>query len=75
MTPEEALKNEQITARGMVLQEDGLTQFAPPLKMSDGTFATRRPAPAAGEHNDELLLAAGYSREDLARLTALGAFG
>jgi len=75
LSPEEALVNEQITARGMVFEENGLRQFAPPLKISDGTFATRRPAPAAGEHNDELLLAAGYSREDLARLAALGAFG
>jgi crotonobetainyl-CoA:carnitine CoA-transferase CaiB-like acyl-CoA transferase len=75
LSPEEALVNEQIMARGMVFEENGLRQFAPPLKISDGTFATRRPAPAAGEHNDELLLAAGYSREDLAHLTALGAFG
>ena len=75
LSPEEALVNEQVTARGMVFEENGLRQFAPPLKISDGEFATRRPAPAAGEHNDELLLAAGYSREDLARLAAHGAFG
>src|SRR5574343_1301882 len=35
LSPEEALVNEQMTARGMVQDVDGLTQFAPPLKMSD----------------------------------------
>jgi len=75
LTPEEALKNEQIVARGMVLREDGLTQFTPPLKMSEFDFAVRQPAPAAGQHNAAILAAAGYSPGEIVRLTASGALG
>ena len=75
LTPEEALKNEQIVARGMVLQEDGLTQFAPPLKMSEFDFAVRQPAPAAGRHNAAILAAAGYSPAEMEQLAASGALG
>ena len=75
LTPEEALTNEQIVARGMVVESDGLTQFAPPLKMSDYTFAVRQPAPRAGEHNAAILAAAGYSPDEIERLTASGALG
>ncbi|UCV03981.1 CaiB/BaiF CoA transferase family protein [Dechloromonas denitrificans] len=75
LTPEEALDNEQIAARGMVVKSDGLTQFAPPLKMADFQFAVRQPAPKSGEHNTAILLAAGYSPEQIERLTVSGALG
>lgn len=75
LTPEEALENEQITARGMVLREDGLTQFAPPLKMSDFEFAIRQPAPAAGQDNPAILAAAGYGASEIEQITASGALG
>jgi alpha-methylacyl-CoA racemase len=75
LTPEEALANEQIAARGMVLREDGLTQFAPPLKLSDFAFTVRQPAPGAGQHNAAILAAAGYSPAEMERLDAGGAFG
>jgi len=75
LTPEEALANEQIAARGMVLREDGLTQFAPPLKLSDFEFTVRQPAPGAGQHNAAILAAAGYSPAEMERLDAGGAFG
>jgi alpha-methylacyl-CoA racemase len=75
LTPEEALTNEQIAARGMVVSVDGLTQFAPPLKMSEHEFSVRQPAPKAGEHNIEILAAAGYAPEEIERLTASGALG
>jgi len=75
LTPEEALDNEQIAARRMVVKTDGLTQFAPPLKMSDFQFSVRQPAPKSGEHNTAILLAAGYSPEQIERLTASGALG
>src|SRR5574343_1399983 len=58
LSREESLVDPQITARGMVVKADGLTQFAPPLKMSDHPFEIRRPAPAVGEHNQPLLEAA-----------------
>ena len=72
---EESLVDPQITARGMVVKADGLTQFAPPLKMSDHPFEIRRPAPAVGEHNQTLLEAAGYSPDEIAALRASGALG
>ena len=75
LTPEEALKNEQIVARGMVLHEDGLTQFAPPLKLSDFKFAIRQAAPSAGQHDAEILVAAGYSTAEIEQLAASGALG
>jgi crotonobetainyl-CoA:carnitine CoA-transferase CaiB-like acyl-CoA transferase len=75
LTPEEALENEQIVARGMVLQEDRLTQFAPPLKISGFEFAIRQPAPAAGQHNAAILAAAGYTPDEIEQIAASGALG
>jgi crotonobetainyl-CoA:carnitine CoA-transferase CaiB-like acyl-CoA transferase len=75
LTPEEALGNEQIVARGMVLREDGLTQFAPPLKMSEFEFSIRQPAPAAGQHNAAVLAAAGYTPDEIEEIAASGALG
>jgi alpha-methylacyl-CoA racemase len=59
----------------MVLNVDGLTQFAPPLKMSGFEFSIRQPAPKAGEHNAAILAAAGYSTAEIQRLESAGAFG
>ena len=76
LTPEEALQNEQIAARGMVVRSaDGLTQFAPPLKLSGHAFAIRQPAPRAGEHNAAILAAAGYGADEIAAFQASGALG
>ena len=75
LTPEEAMDDAQITARGMVLRDDGLTQFAPPLKLSDHEFTIRQAAPKAGEHSAEILRAAGYSDTQIDRLQATGVFG
>lgn len=75
LSPEEALANEQVVARRMVLHEGDLAQFAPPLKLSDYEFSIRQPAPKAGEHNQAILVAAGYSGDEIAALRAAGAFG
>ncbi|MCG2576091.1 CoA transferase [Dechloromonas sp. XY25] len=75
LAPEEALHNEQLAARGMIMRRDGLTQFAPPLKLSEHEFAIRQPAPRAGEHNAAILRAAGYSEADVVRLQQSGALG
>ena len=75
LSPEEALANEQLSARQMVLNVDGLTQFAPPLKMSGFEFSIRQQAPKAGEHNAAILVAAGYSADEIQRLESAGAFG
>lgn len=75
LSPEEALTNAQISARGMVVEVDGLTQFAPPLKLSEHEFTIRQPAPKAGEHNQAILAGAGYSPDEITRLQASGALG
>ncbi len=72
---EESLENAQLAARGMVLEVDGLRQFAPPLKVSEHPFTIRQAAPKAGEHNEAILRAAGYSVEQIERLVASGALG
>jgi crotonobetainyl-CoA:carnitine CoA-transferase CaiB-like acyl-CoA transferase len=56
----------------MVLCEDGLTQFAPPFKLSEHEFSVRQPAPKVGEHNAEILRAAGYTDVEIAALAAAG---
>lgn len=75
LSPEEALRNEQLQARGMIIEGDGLTQFAPPLKLSEYEFTVRQTAPRPGQHNEAILRAAGYAAEDIARLQAGGALG
>ena len=72
LTPEEALADPQLVARGMVVQHEGLTQFAPPLKLSDFAFGVRQAAPKAGEHTAQILHEAGYAAEALAALLATG---
>ena len=75
LAPEEALKNEQLVARKMIVTDDDLVQFAPPLKLSEFDFAIRQRAPDAGEHNASILQAAGYSADEIAGLKADGVFG
>jgi crotonobetainyl-CoA:carnitine CoA-transferase CaiB-like acyl-CoA transferase len=72
LSPEEALENEQIIARKMVLHDRGLAQFAPPVKLSEHAFAIRQSAPRVGEHNASILRAAGYSDDEIAALAAAG---
>jgi crotonobetainyl-CoA:carnitine CoA-transferase CaiB-like acyl-CoA transferase len=64
----EALSNEQLRARKMVVDGGGLSQFALPLKFSEFEFAVERPAPAAGEHTEEVLREAGYRDAEIAAL-------
>jgi alpha-methylacyl-CoA racemase len=69
---QESFADPQIVARDMVSRAGGTLQFAPPLKMSEYEFAVERPAPAAGEHTDEILRDAGYASADISRLRAAG---
>ena len=73
LTINEALDNEQLQARGMVVEADGLPQFAPPYKLSDYDIF-RRPhcAPAAGQDSDDILREAGYDGAAVAALRAQG---
>jgi crotonobetainyl-CoA:carnitine CoA-transferase CaiB-like acyl-CoA transferase len=70
---EESLNDPQIAAREMIVrasrpQAGEALQFAPPFKMSEYAFEAARPAPAAGEHSEDLLREAGYSDANIARL-------
>lgn len=64
----EALVHPQFVARGMGVRADGVTQYAPPVKLSDWQFSVDRPAPSAGEHNEEILREAGYDAAEIALL-------
>lgn len=75
LSPEEALSNEQIAAREMVVDVGGLRQFAAPLKLSEHLFSIRQPAPKAGQHNAAILAAAGYTPAQIARFAEAGVFG
>ncbi len=68
----EALDNEQLRARGMVVEADSLPQLAPPYKLSDFEFAIARSAPAPGQHSDEILREAGYGAAEIDKLRAQG---
>jgi alpha-methylacyl-CoA racemase len=72
---EEALDDPQHAARGMVVHsphptEGDVLQIAPPLKLSDYTFEVTRPAPASGEHTDEVLREIGLDDAAIAGLRA-----
>jgi alpha-methylacyl-CoA racemase len=77
---DEALSSELVSARGMVveLEQPGaqrpVRQLGVPVKLSrtPGEHA-RLPGPELGEHTEEVLLAAGYSHEQVAELLERGA--
>ena len=68
----EALANEQLRARQMIFSEDGMPRLAFPVKFSEFEFSAERPAPARGEHTDEILLEAGYGKAEIEALHRSG---
>jgi len=68
----EALDNEQLQARGMVVEADGLPQLAPPYKLSEYDFAIERSAPAPGQHSEEILREAGFDENAIDHLRQRG---
>jgi len=74
----EALDSELVRARQMVtaIEQPGLgmvRQLGVPVKMSRTPGDPTRPAPAFGEHTDEVLSEAGYSDEEIAAMKESGA--
>jgi len=77
---DEALESELVSAREMVVELDQpgaerpVRQLGIPVKLgrTPGDHA-RLPGPALGEHTEEVLLAAGYSPQEVADLLADGA--
>ena len=72
LTLAEAMTHAQTTARGMLRNEHGLPQFAPPYQISDFVFEASTPSPAAGQHSAEILAAAGYGAAEIAALRDSG---
>ena len=75
---DEALDSELVRARQMVveMEQPGLgtvRQLGVPVKMSRTPGDPTRPAPAFGEHTDEVLREAGYSDEEIAAMMESGA--
>jgi alpha-methylacyl-CoA racemase len=69
---DEALVHPQFQARDMVVEHEGLRQFAPPFKMSDFHFHVRRSAPAQGADSEAILREAGYVESEIANLRSAG---
>ncbi len=75
---DEALDSELVRAREMVveMEQPGLgpvRQLGVPVKLSRTPGDPTRPAPAFGEHTDEVLREAGYSDEEIAAMLESGA--
>jgi crotonobetainyl-CoA:carnitine CoA-transferase CaiB-like acyl-CoA transferase len=75
---EEALESELVRAREMVLEFDQpgagrVRGLGFPVKLSATPGRVRLPGPALGEHTHEVLVAAGYTREQLRALEEEGA--
>ncbi|HEX6455382.1 MAG TPA: CoA transferase, partial [Solirubrobacterales bacterium] len=75
---DEALDSELVRARGMVtaIEQPELgtvRQLGSPVKLSRTPADPTRPAPAFGEHTDEVLAEAGYSPEEIAAMKESGA--
>jgi alpha-methylacyl-CoA racemase len=74
----EALESELVRARQMVTEIEQpelgtVRQLGVPVKMSRTPGDPTRPAPAFGEHTDEVLREAGYSDEEVAAMVESGA--
>ncbi|MBI3525793.1 MAG: CoA transferase [Betaproteobacteria bacterium] len=75
LTLDEALQHVQLLARGMPVNVDGMTQFAPPYRISDFALDQPRPAPAIGQDSDAILAAAGYAATEITTLRTAGVIG
>ncbi len=75
---DEALDSELVRERGMVMTIDqpgvgAMRQVAPPIVIDGQRPDRSEPAPAFGEHTDDVLAELGYDSEEVAVLRASGA--
>jgi alpha-methylacyl-CoA racemase len=75
---DQALDSELVREREMVVELDQpllgtVRQLGVPVKLSRTPGAAKRPAPALGEHTEEVLGDAGFSDEEVAELIEAGA--
>ncbi|MBK8759578.1 MAG: CoA transferase [Sulfuritalea sp.] len=62
---DEVLQHPQVMAREMVVDLDGVKQYAPPFRLSAWPRAVAEPAPAAGADSEAVLAAAGFSAAEI----------
>jgi alpha-methylacyl-CoA racemase len=66
LSPDEALNNPQVAARGLVQTEGGKPVYGPPLQFLDAATRACTPAPTLGEHTLAVLSAAGIPEPQIA---------
>ena len=76
-TIDEVVKDPQIHARGMLVEQDHpvlgrVTLPNLPFRLSDCDTTIRTPAPSLGQDNQRIASALGYSADDVAAMTADG---
>ncbi len=76
-TPDEALQEPVVAARGLVGYTDDpvegrIPHLVSPYKRAGLTRETHEPAPRLGEHDDAVLRDLGYSDADIAKLKQSG---
>jgi formyl-CoA transferase len=77
---DEATRDPQVVARGMVVETDHPTlgrirTLGSPIKLSETPPIVGRPAPLLAQHTTDVLRAAGYSAQEIAALRDAGAIG
>ena len=72
---DEVFKSPQFKSRGVFVDNGAQRFVAQPARLSTGSVAPEKGAPALGEHTEEVLERLGYSPEDIARFRESGVFG
>ena len=73
LTTEETLADPHLSARGTVVELEGVLQPAPAPRFGATPATLDRPPPAPGEHTDEVLAGLGYTAHEIAALRETGA--
>ena len=76
-TPEEVLEDPQVLFREMIQEIKGpfgesFRQVAFPVKLSETPALIQSPPPELGEHTEEVLLKAGFSKEEIKKFSQEG---
>ena len=69
---DEAVAHPHFVARQMAFRAHGTLQYGCPVKLSDCTTGADRPAPAPGEHSEDILREAGFDAAEITRLRTVG---